>query len=202
MVSKRPNYLINRNKDYIKWTVNLEKRINSNEIINYDSSSITKILYRPFTKKWIYYNKNLVERPSKYFYNNFGQNNMTIITTGRGIRNKFSVFVSKDLVSLDCVEKTQAFFRFDNNQNGTLLLDNNDNIMKDVANKYKMSSDAFFYYIYALLHSPKYQSEYELDLKKDLARIPMVKYKEKYIEIGKKLVELQLNYEHRTHTRK
>ena len=33
------------------------------------------------------------------------------------------------------------------------------------------------------------------DLKKDLARIPIAKNKEKYVEIGKKLIDLHINYE-------
>ena len=32
-------------------------------------------------------------------------------------------------------------------------------------------------------------------MKKDLARIPIVKHKEKYVEVGKKLMDLHLNYE-------
>ena len=52
-----------------------------------------------------------------------------------------------------------------------------------------------FAYVYALLNSKEYQKKYANDLKKDLARIPVCKDKEKYVEIGKKLMELHLNYE-------
>ena len=52
-----------------------------------------------------------------------------------------------------------------------------------------------FAYVYGLLNSREYQEKYANDLKKDLARIPIVKHKEKYVEVGKVLMDLHLNYE-------
>ena len=58
-----------------------------------------------------------------------------------------------------------------------------------------MSTEDTFYYVYGLLHSKAYRENYASDLKKELPRIPEVKDKEKYVEIGKKLADLHLNYE-------
>src|SRR5699024_586029 len=52
-----------------------------------------------------------------------------------------------------------------------------------------------FAYIYAILHSKEYRDKYNNDLTKGLPRIPILKNKEQYIEIGKKLVDLHINYE-------
>src|SRR5699024_4146175 len=52
-----------------------------------------------------------------------------------------------------------------------------------------------FYYIYGVFHSPIYREKYSNDLKKGLPRIPVLKNKEKYVEIGRKLADLHLNYE-------
>ena len=46
-----------------------------------------------------------------------------------------------------------------------------------------------------MLNSREYQEKYANDLKKDIARIPIVKNKEKYVEVGQKLMDLHLNYE-------
>lgn len=46
-----------------------------------------------------------------------------------------------------------------------------------------------------MLNSREYQEKYANDLKKDLARIPIVKQKDKYVEVGKALMNLHLNYE-------
>lgn len=45
------------------------------------------------------------------------------------------------------------------------------------------------------MNNKKYLEKYASDLKKDFPRIPEVKNKEKYVEIGKKLADLHLNYE-------
>jgi predicted helicase len=52
-----------------------------------------------------------------------------------------------------------------------------------------------FHYIYAVLHSPAYRKMYELDLKREFPRIPLYADFWKYVEAGKKLMELHLNYE-------
>ena len=55
-----------------------------------------------------------------------------------------------------------------------------------------------FYYVYALLHSPAYREKYAANLKRDLPHIPFVDSVEKfwqYVEAGKKLAELHVNYE-------
>ena len=57
------------------------------------------------------------------------------------------------------------------------------------------SGEDIFPFIYALLNSPDCQKYYANDLKKDLARIPNIIPKEEYIKIGKKLINLHLNYE-------
>ncbi|WP_323099423.1 type ISP restriction/modification enzyme, partial [Limosilactobacillus reuteri] len=59
-----------------------------------------------------------------------------------------------------------------------------------------LSENDTFSYVYGLLNSDEYQKKYASDLKKSLPRIPIVKNKERYIEIGKKLIDLHLNYGH------
>ncbi|HAE59909.1 MAG TPA: DNA helicase [Anaerolineae bacterium] len=55
-----------------------------------------------------------------------------------------------------------------------------------------------FHYVYALLHSPAYREKYAANLKRDLPHIPFVDSVEKfwqYVEAGKQLAELHVNYE-------
>src|SRR5699024_9953305 len=68
------------------------------------------------------------------------------------------------------------------------------NIKDDWRNKFEDSSQVI-YYVYAMLHSLEYRKKYASDLEKALPRIPIVRNKEKYIEVGTKLAELHLNYE-------
>ena len=51
------------------------------------------------------------------------------------------------------------------------------------------------YYIYGIFHSKEYQSRYGADLAKSFPRLPNIKNKKAFVEIGKKLANLHLNYE-------
>jgi predicted helicase len=57
-----------------------------------------------------------------------------------------------------------------------------------------------FYYVYGILHSPKYRETYAADLKKMLPRLPLVENSTdfwKFVKAGRVLAELHLNYEER-----
>ena len=77
----------------------------------------------------------------------------------------------------------------------TQLFQSNDNMNQAFADKLGLSLDDTFAYVYGLLNSREYQEKYTNDLKKDLARIPIVKDKEQYVAVGKALMDLHLNYE-------
>lgn len=77
----------------------------------------------------------------------------------------------------------------------TPLFQSNDNMNQAFADKLGLSLDDTFAYVYGLLNSREYQEKYTNDLKKDLARIPIVKDKEQYVAVGKALMDLHLNYE-------
>ncbi len=61
-----------------------------------------------------------------------------------------------------------------------------------------ITKEDIFYYIYAILNSKDYNEKFEADLKKSLPKIPIVdEYEDfkKFLEAGRKLAELHLNYE-------
>ena len=125
----------------------------------------------------------------------FGQENIVIVTTGRGTSRDFSVIVTNLLPDIQLQMNGQGFMRYDNEVDEISLFENNDNMNQTFADKLGLSLDETFAYVYGLLNSREYQEKYANDLKKDLARIPIVKNKEKYVEVGQKLMDLHLNYE-------
>lgn len=96
---------------------------------------------------------------------------------------------------MDCLEKSQGFMRYDNEIDEISFFQNNDNMNQEFADKLGLNLDDTFAYVYGVLNSKEYQEKYANDLKKDLARIPIVKNIEKYVEIGKELMDIHLNYE-------
>lgn len=184
-----------RDDKKIKWTRSLENKYKKGELIKLDNSNVRLELYRPFTKKYVFYQKDIIESPGQW-YEKFGTDNLVIVTTGKGTRNGFSAIVSNCMPSLDLMEKGQGFMRYDNSEDlNTLFESTNSNLNQAFANKIGLSLDDTFAYIYGLLNSPEYKQKYANDLSKDLARIPIVKNKEKYVEVGRKLINLHINYE-------
>ena len=80
-----------------------------------------------------------------------------------------------------------------------------DYILKEFRTRYVLSAKStditkedIFYYVYGLLHSEDYRTTFEADLKKMLPRIPIVESAKEFkafMEAGRKLAELHLNYE-------
>ncbi|MGQ7689509.1 DEAD/DEAH box helicase [Streptococcus suis] len=185
---------LNRDDTYIKWSPNLEQSALSLKELVYEKGAVQQILYRPFVKKWVYYSKGLVERTGKYF-KKFGSDNLVINTSGRASSRDFSSIITNILPDYQLVMNGQGFMRYDNEVDETQLFQSNDNMNQAFADKLGLSLDDTFAYVYGLLNSRKYQEKYANDLKKDLARIPIVKQKDKYVEVGKALMDLHLNYE-------
>lgn len=185
---------INRNDKYIKWTKKLEDKFIKKEKLFFDDGKIVTYMYRPFVKKKLYYSEDLNER-TRLYYTKWGESNLAIMTSGRGANKNFSTLVTNEIPCMDLLEKSQGFMRYDNSDKSEQLLIDRNNINQEFADKLNLSLDDTFAYVYGLLNSKEYQAKYANDLKKDLARIPIVKDKEKYVEIGKKLIELHLNYE-------
>lgn len=179
----------------IKWSSGLKKQFQLGHKLQFNSKDLVETLYRPFTKKYLMYDRNIVERPGQY-YKKWGKNNLVIVTTGRGASRDFSVLVSNLIPDIQLLMNGQGFMRYDNSDSSDSLFQADHNNMNQAfADKLGLSLDDTFAYVYGLLNSPEYQQKYANDLKKDLARIPIVANKEKYVEVGKKLMDLHINYE-------
>lgn len=179
----------------IKWSRGLKKQFQLGYKLQFNSKDLVETLYRPFTKKYLMYDRSIVEMPGQY-YKKWGKNNLVIVTTGRGASRDFSVLVSNLIPDIQLLMNGQGFMRYDNSDSSDSLFQADHNNMNQAfADKLGLSLDDTFAYVYGLLNSPEYQQKYANDLKKDLARIPIMANKEKYVEVGKKLMDLHINYE-------
>ena len=188
---------MNRDPQYIKWTRKLERLAHNDEAITFDTNKIRLGLYRPFTKKWLYYDYALNEE-TRLYYKQFGASNEVIFTTGRGASKDFSALATDLIPNMDCLEKAQGFMRYNNEENNSvenILAPDRDNVSAEFAARLGLTTDETYAYVYGLLNSPEYQQKYANDLKKDLARIPVVKYVRKYVDVGQQLLDLHINYE-------
>jgi predicted helicase len=61
-----------------------------------------------------------------------------------------------------------------------------------------VTSDEVFFYVYGLLHSPEYRTQFAADLKKSLPRIPKVDGRHEFdafVDAGRRLADLHIGYE-------
>lgn len=184
----------NVSDDFVKWSAKLDKMLVIGEKIKLDANSIKLSMYRPFNKKYLYYQNEIIERPGR-FKKVFGDENLVICVTGKGASREFSALISDCIPNLDMMEKGQGFY-FKNNANKELaLFTDNINVTDEITSMLQLSAEDVFYYVYGILHSAEYKEKYVNELRKGLPHIPIVKDKEKFVEIGRQLADLHLNYE-------
>ncbi|MDB6225624.1 DEAD/DEAH box helicase family protein [Lactobacillus amylovorus] len=183
-----------RDNTKISWSRKLDNKFKKGKFLAFNSKCLKQELYRPFTKKWIMYDPSYIENPGKY-YKNWGNNNLIIFTTGKGSSRDFSALVSDNITDKHTMATGRGFMRYNNSDQKDQLFANYDNMNETFAKKLNLSLDETFAYIYGLLNSKEYQEKYANDLKKDEPHIPIVREKDKYVEIGQKLIDLHLNYE-------
>lgn len=177
----------------ISWSDELKRRLLRNEKIDFDSKNITLSQYRPFTKKFLYFDRPVIARPGK-FDELFADDNKVIMIAGPGARKGFSVLVTNHIPESALIDNGQVFPLYLSNTD-VLFSSREPNSTEYIRNKLSLNDEEIFHYIYALLHSKEYRKEYSNNLTKELPRIPLLKNKMEYVKVGKLLSDLHIDYE-------
>ena len=185
----------------IKWSETLKKHFENKSKLIFAKDKIINFLYRPYIQAWYYSDKKLSDRLTSNHYAIFGgacnQENVIICFAGIGSSKQFSVIASKCLISIDTIEKSQCIplYRY---ADGKKLFNITDWGLEQFVNHYgddTISKEGIFNYTYAVLHDPAYREKYKIDLKRDFPRLPFYTNFWQWVEWGKKLMELHLNFE-------
>ncbi len=202
----------------ISWTNNLKRCASTGKRIEFEKENIFETLYRPFSKRNIYYGSSLIESPGKW-KDIIAKNNLTIcIGTTKGL----TAIVSNKIADFHCVGDTKCFPLYWYEERGEKKAGNqlelfeqeegegkyirhdgvSDWILKEVRTRYgnltSISKEDIFYYVYGLLHSEEYRTRFADDLRKSLPRIPIVDKVADFVafnKAGRALADLHLNYE-------
>ncbi|MDB9437400.1 N-6 DNA methylase [Dolichospermum lemmermannii CS-548] len=184
----------------IKWSRNLKRRHIQSKKEKFDENRIKFIFYRPFCKFIIYKSNIFLDEVggADEIYLQTAENK--IITYSFGQRSNFSVLATKHLFSLDIylpnATKCISLYRYDKEGN---RIDNiTDWGLKQIQTHYQdptITKIDIFHYTYAVLHNPAYRSKYELNLKREFPRLPYYENFQKWVNWGKQLMELHINYE-------
>ncbi len=185
----------------IKWTRDLKKHFRRRTKLSFDESHVFECLYRPFVKKFLYYDAYLNEMRYQ-IPNLFPSNNSSnyVITYSSGQRSDFAVLVTNHVPSLDIylpnAAQCLALYRYD--ENGDRIDNITDWGLTQFQTHYSdrtITKENIFHYTYAVLHHPAYRTKYELNLKREFPRLPFYADFHQWATWGKALMELHLNYE-------
>lgn len=171
----------------------------------FEENNITRISYRPFDFKYIYYNNNFIERSRNETMQHFLKNeNLGIVfKLGNAEENSSSVMVSKSIIDFrswsrpgmqggDYISPLYLYPNDKGQQTIDQSIERTPNLNIEIANKIgekvgltltnekETTKDTFapidiLDYIYAVLHSPTYREKYKEFLKIDFPRVPYPK---------------------------
>ncbi len=189
--------------DKIKWSRNLKRELKKRRYIEFCERKIRHGIYRPFTKKHLFFDDIMIDELGQ-----FGKclpnikiedENVVICVSGIGSNKPFHSLICNIIPSLDILEKTQCFPFYTYNEDGSNWKENiTDWALGQFRTQYKdkkISKWDVFYYVYGLLHHPKYREKYGDCLKRELPRIPYAPDFHAFAKAGKKLAKWHLEYE-------
>lgn len=183
----------------IKWDRELTKYLAKKIVKNFDKSHIMVSLYRPYGKRYLYFDKHFIGMTYQWFeiFKSQDLDNRYIAFVALGGSKPFHCLGGDSIIDLHFTGDSQCLplYYYENGQRI-------DNITKwglqQFQNHYQDKTIAkidIFHYTYAVLHNPAYREKYELNLKREFPRIPFYKNFRQWVEWGEKLMELHLNYE-------
>ncbi|MDD3940215.1 MAG: N-6 DNA methylase [Candidatus Pacebacteria bacterium] len=187
----------------------LEKKIKEyfiNKEINkiFDIEKIKKISYRPFDKRFVYYDVDLIERARQGLMKIFNVCNVLTLVSTRQVKSGelyHHVLVSENMVESTFVSNKTSeigyvfplyYYEYDNK-----ISNLNQKIIEEIIKNIEMeiSPEDIFNYIYAVLYSPSYREKYGEFLKIDFPKVPYPKNDKYFFELaklGEKLIKIHL----------
>ncbi|MEU4194891.1 type ISP restriction/modification enzyme [Kribbella sp. NPDC026611] len=201
----------------ISWTHSLKRRFERRSPLEVVESAFGEATYRPFMRTNVYYEKGLnhIEGRQRLIFPTVNHQNFGFYVVGMGSAVPFSVLMTAQLPDLhvtgagsggqffprytyEAILEGGDLFSGSEDESGYRKIDNvTDFALDEYRSAYgpSVSKDDIFYYVYGLMHSPAYRSEFDADLKKMLPRIPLVKGFERFADAGKQLAYLHMRYE-------
>lgn len=198
------------------WDRQNKKDVVVGKTYNYREESIRSAVYRPFSKQWVYFNRelnNCVYQMPQIFPTSL-HNNILICMSGAGVPKNYTCLITNILTDLNIFTADQCFplywyeerkasqaSLFDDGKDKYIRHDAiTDFILKRAQEQYgnKVTKEDIFYYVYGFLHCPAYRETFANDLKKMLPRLPLVEKAEDFwafSRAGRELADLHLNYE-------
>ena len=125
--------------------------------------------------------------------------NRVICVSGLGSNKPFQTLIASLIPCFDMLEKTQCLPFYIYDEDGTNRRENiadwalaqfRSHYQDDAITKWNI-----FHYVYGLLHHPDYRERYQVNLKRDLPRLPYAPDFWTFAKAGARLAEIHVGYE-------
>jgi predicted helicase len=166
---------------------------------------VVPILYRPFDMRWTVYDRNVAVHRRERVMQEMLQPNLCLLLP-RQTKNNWSVLTTDSVAghkSASVYDISSAFPLYLYPREKQDLLDNpstekranfSPEFLQEVKSKLgKVSPEALFAYIYAVLYSPAYRARYAEFLKRDFPRVPLTADRKRFdalAALGQALIDL------------
>ena len=198
------NFVVYDN-ERISWSAGLKQKLMSGYIAEFSSERIRQMLYRPFTKSCLYFDRFMAERvyvfPSIFPTSETEAENRVICVPNRGGRTDFWCYITNVIphTVFITIDANQCFPFYIYDEDGSNRRENiTDWALAQFREHYKDANITkwdIFHYTYALLHHPVYREQYQVNLKRDLPHLPYVPKFWEFVEAGRRLADIHVHYE-------
>jgi predicted helicase len=183
-------------KNYARFVIDNYKKL------QFDDKKLVKIDYRPFDKRWTYFDNKVVWRWRKNVMKHLLKDNLALGYCRQVVSETFShTFVANNMmddsfVSNKSRERGYCVPLYLYYEDGTTTPNLKTAIVDEIESIVgRVSPEDVFDYVYTVLHSPNYREKYKEFLKIDFPRVPFPKDTKsfnKLVAFGTELRELHL----------
>ncbi len=174
--------------DHLKWSEGLKLNVRRGNLAVFEGAKIRSALYRPFTKRWLFFDRIAIERVLQWPK----ISGRTIVVSDIGYRAPtMSSLMTDSVADLHLCAAIDAHQCFP-------LSHLKDSAVAQFRQHYSTDSitkEDIFLYLYALLHHPGYRERYAANLRRELPRIPFAPDFAAFASAGRKLARLHVGYE-------
>ncbi|MCP4246771.1 MAG: helicase [bacterium] len=187
----------------VKWSETLKNHLKRGDSAEFDPIHVRVAFYRPFTKRYLYYDTTLNDRPGFFcevFPTEDSEFGNAVICFTSHTQIPFSAQTTKripDAATGGRAGQCFPFYTYD--EDGTNRRENiTDWGLEHFREHYgdsEISKWEIFHYVYGVLHHPGYREKFADNLKRELPRIPLAPDFRAFAKAGKRLAELHVEYE-------
>ena len=197
----------------IKWGHDLRNFLRRNIPVEYSRRHIVESLYRPFTKKNLYFLRELnarqYQQPRIFPSGKPGQNKV-ICFTAIGANKAFHALAADKIPDLHLTGDTQCLPLYRYTEDGERVSNItkwglrriNEHYRKEFGERFeevvggeRITAEDVFAYTYAVLHDPVYRHDYAVDLLREFPRLPLYHDWDAWVKMGRELLELHIGFE-------